>query len=185
MKYRKIQTIDDLTFYNTKSRVFFSDDQNNQHYQIMLQHVIDRGADVFEDGVIPQHVQQLADQKLFDTQLLAYKQAKARLDKHVLSEGMEPVVETRDTFVFNASADGGQQLVRQQYTLHHGYDPVEPEVSQDIFTEVVGASASPLFEHTQQMIKNPLIVQDEQERAAAQQIVDNTPDAIKLLVDSE
>lgn len=110
---------------------------------------------------------------VFDLQLAKYKNAVARLAQIELSKG-GTVTRVEKTLI-------GQSV-----------DPVTFEMS-DIFDEQVLETVVPAVEDVEhevvvsnedgtksiQQVRNPLIVKDEEERAAAQAIVDATPEEVK------
>jgi hypothetical protein len=73
----------------------------------------------------------------FNCQLVAYKNAVARLEKPILLD------------------------------------------SQEEFVEVTVYSEDPDAEPTVEQVRNPLVVQDEEERAMAQSVIEGTPQAVK------
>jgi len=123
-------------------------------------------------GEVPQELLDAAADKLFAQQLAAYKTATARLAEYQLSIG---VPESSETIV-----------VRQEWNE-------EAMEMQDVMETIVTPAIEPLVATvevtTQELDKqtvtttvaNPLIVKDDEERAAAQSVVDATPDEIKQL----
>ena len=89
---------------------------------------------------------------LFEKQKEKYVEAKARLAKHELANGKLGVVET--IRVWDSS--------------------VESYIDQDI----TGYLVKPIPLYVEGVGRNPLIVQDEAEREAAQEIINKTPQAV-------
>ena len=92
---------------------------------------------------------------LFDKQKEEYIRAKTRLEQYELANGLKGVVGTESVWDSNS----------------------ESRVDQDI----IGYVIEPLpiaVEKDGETIRNPLVVQDEQERMAAQEVIDNTPQAV-------
>ena len=89
---------------------------------------------------------------LFDKQKEEYIKAKARLAQYELANGKKGVVET--IRVWDSS--------------------VESYIDQDI----TGYLVKPLPLYVEGVGRNPLIVQDETERVAAQTVINNTPQAV-------
>ena len=89
---------------------------------------------------------------LFDRQKEEYIKAKARLEKHELANGVLGVVET--IRVWDSS--------------------VESYIDQDI----TGYLVKPLPLYVDGVGRNPLVVQDETEREAAQEIINKTPQSV-------
>ena len=121
-------------------------------------------------GDVPQDILDAAADKLFAQQVEAYKIAKARVAQYQLSVG---VPESSETIV-----------LRQEWNE-------EAEEMQDVTETIVTPAIEPLdatVEVTTQeldeepvttTVANPLIVKDDEERAAAQTIIDNTPQEVK------
>ena len=146
----------------------------NSDYQRVLDDIIEQGADCFE-GDIPTDLQTAADTKQFAQQVEAYKVAKARVAQYQLSVG---VPESSGTIVT------GQEWNEEAMEM------------QDV-TETFVIAAIPALEATVEVttqeidedpvtatVANPVIVKDNEERAAAQAIIDITPGPVKAHVDS-
>ena len=122
-------------------------------------------------GDVPQDILDAAANKLFAQQVEAYKVAKARVAQYQLSVG---VPESSETIVT------GQEWNEEAWEM------------QDV-TETVVIPAIPALEATVEVttydmetdtsstetVANPLIVKDDEERAAAQAIIDATPQPVK------
>jgi hypothetical protein len=144
-------------------------DPANSDYQRVLDDIIEQGADCFE-GDISEDLQTAADAKQFAQQVEAYKVAVDRLSQYQLSVG---VPESSETIV-----------LRQEWNE-------EAEEMQDVTETIVTPAIEPLdatVEVTTQeldeepvttTVANPLIVKDDEERAAAQTIIDNTPQEVQ------
>ena len=89
---------------------------------------------------------------LFDKQKAEYIKAKARLDQYELANGKIGLVRTET--VWDASTNS--------------------YVDKD----VIGFIVEPLPLFVKGIGRNPLVVQDEKERAEAQEVIDNTPQAV-------
>ena len=147
-------------------------DPANRHYQEVLDAIILEGADCFT-GDIPTDLQAAADAKQFAQQLAAYKTATARLAQYVVSAGRTEVVESQAT---------GEQ-VWDEDTM------AMVDVMHDVITVTAIAAVDATVEVTTYdemgdnpstaTITNPLITTDVAERAAAQTVVDATPQAVK------
>jgi hypothetical protein len=123
---------------------------------------------------VPAWVQEEADAKLFAQQLSVYKQAVARLEQYVLADGREEVREMQPTGeqVFNEET-GEMEAVMAEVVTVTAIEPLEPTVERTVYSEDMDA------EPTVETIENPLITQDNLERAEAQAVVDATPQAVK------
>ena len=92
---------------------------------------------------------------LFDRQKEEYIKAKARLEKHELANGVKGVIRTESIWD----------------------DKSESYIDRD----VIGYVIEPLpiaVEKDGETIRNPLVVQDEAEREAAQNVINQTPQAV-------
>ncbi len=147
----------------------------NSDYQRVLDDIIEHGADCFT-GDIPTDLQTAADTKQFAQQVEAYKIAKARVAQYQLSVG---VPESSETIVT------GQEM------------NMETGEMEDV-TETIVIPAIPALEATIEVttydmetdtsstatVANPVIVKDNEERAAAQAVINATPGPVKAHVDS-
>ncbi len=135
----------------------------NRDYQKILDDIIEQGADCFT-GDIPTELQTAADAKEFAQQVEAYKTAKARVAQYQLSVG---VPESSETIVtgqeWNEEA-GEMQDVTETIVI-----PAIPalEATVEVTTYDFDTDTS-----TTTTVANPLIVKDDEERAAAQAIID-------------
>ena len=145
-------------------------DPANSDYQKILDDIIEQGASCW-NGDIPADLQTAADAKLFGQQVEAYKTASARLEQYQLSVG---VPESSETIVigqeWNEEA-GEMQDVTETFVIPE----IEPlEATVEVTTYDIDTNTS-----TTETIENPLITKDNAERAAAQAIIDSTPQAVK------
>ena len=110
----------------------------------------------------------------FNNQLIAYKNAVARLEKYVLLDGQAEVSEMQATGekAFNKET-GKREDVLQEVVVKREIEPV------DEFVEVAVYSDDPDAEPTLESVHNPVVVQDELEREQAQDTIDSTPEAVK------
>ena len=145
----------------------------NADYQAMLDAIIAEGAACF-DGDIPADLQAAADEKQFNQQLAAYRTATARLAQYVLADGREEVREMQPTGeqVFNEETMEMEDVMHE-VIVQTAIEPLEPTVTRLVYSE-----DDPMAEPTEETIENPLITTDNAERAAAQAVVDATPQAV-------
>ena len=110
----------------------------------------------------------------FNHQLVAYKNAVARLEKHVLLDGQAEVREMQPTGeqVFNEES-GEMEDVLAEVVVKREIEPVEE------FVEVTVYSDDPEAEPTVEQQRNPVVIQDEAEREQAQAIVNGTSEEVK------
>ena len=126
-------------------------------------------------GEVPAWVQEAADNWTFNKQLREYVDAIERLSQYVLLEGREEVredvvVETKE--VFNEETGEVETVnVTEEVITQTAIEPLEE------FVEVTTTDPETM-ESTTETVRNPLIVKDEEERAAAQAVVDATPQAV-------
>jgi hypothetical protein len=141
----------------------------NRDYQEILDDIIENG-DSNWDVDIPESIQTDADTKLFEQQVEAYKTASARLEQYQLSVG---VPESSKIIVigqeWNEETEEMQDITETVVTP--AIEPLEATVevtSTDFDTDTTITETVP----------NPLIVKDNEERDAAQVVIDNTPQAV-------
>ena len=143
-------------------------DPANRHYQELLDDIIEQGADCF-DGDIPAELQAAADAKQFAQQLAEYNTAVARLALYVLSEGRAEVKGMQETGeqVYNEETMEMDNVMQEVVTV----SAIEPLVATiEVTTYDMETDTS-----TTATVANPIIVKDNEERAAAQAIVDAYP----------
>ena len=149
-------------------------DPANSDYQKVLDDIIEQGADCFT-GDIPTELQTAADAKQFAQQVEAYTVAKARVAQYQLSVG---VPESSETIVT------GQEMNMETGEME--------DVTETVVIPAIPALEATVEETTYDMetdtsstatVANPVIVKDNEERAAAQAIIDATPVPVKTHVD--
>ena len=139
-------------------------------------------------GPVPDWVQEAADNWTFNKQLNEYVTAVERLSQYILLEGREEVTEEvviRQEPVLDVEGlptfdDEGNQImsdVTETVITQTAIEPLEE------FVEVITTDPETM-ESVTETVRNPLVVQDEEEREAAQLIVDNTPAAVIEAVNS-
>ena len=126
-------------------------------------------------GEVPQELLDAAATKLFNQQLAAFTQATARLAQYIVADGREELTEMQATGeqVFNEETMESEDVMHE-VVVQTAIEPVEPTVEQTVYSDDIDA------EPTVETVTNPLIVTDEAERAAAQAVVDATPDEVVL-----
>jgi hypothetical protein len=145
-------------------------DPANLDYQRVLDDIIEQGADCFE-GDIPTELQTAADAKQFAQQLESYTTAIARLAQYVIADGRTEVVESLPTGeqVWNEETEQLDDVMADVITVN-AIEPLDATVEQTTYDEEGVATTT--------TIENPLITQDNAERAEAQAVVDATPQAV-------
>jgi hypothetical protein len=133
-------------------------------------------------GPVPDGVQEAADNWTFNKQLREYIAALERLEQYTLSEGREALTEEitqpwplfldEDVEVYDAWT-GARVLVEETRTVEvsPAIDPLPATIETTETNIETGEIA--VF-----VVPNPAIVRDEEERAAAQAVVDATPQAV-------
>jgi hypothetical protein len=144
-------------------------DPANSDYQRVLDDIIEQGADCFE-GDIPASLQTAADAKQFAQQVEAYKTAKARVAQYQLSVGVPESSETIVTGQERNMETGEMQDVTETFVI----PAIEPlEATVEVTTQEIGEDP------VTSTVANPAIVKDNEERAAAQAVIDTTPQPVK------
>ena len=115
------------------------------------------------------------DRAIFDLQTERYIKATERLSQYILLEGREEVRETvvvRTEEVFNEETEEYEtNEITEEVITQTAIEPLEE------FVEVTTTDPETM-ESTTETVRNPLVVKDEEERAAAQAVVDATPQAV-------
>ena len=126
-------------------------------------------------GEVPQSLLDAAAEKLFNQQLADYRVAVARLAQYIVADGRAEVTEMQPTGeqVFNEETMEMEDVMHEVITVT-AIEPVEPTVTRMVYSE-----DDPMAEPTEETIENPLITTDVAERAAAQAVVDATPQPVK------
>jgi flagellin-like hook-associated protein FlgL len=104
----------------------------------------------------------------FNWQLAEYRKATARLAQYRLADGRPEVYEDQPTGEYD---DEGNEVM-ESVLVQTAIDPLEATVEQTTYDDEGNA--------TTETVDNPLIVADDAERAAAQAVVDNTPEDVLL-----
>jgi len=148
-------------------------DPANRDYQRVLDDIIEQGADCFE-GDIPAEIQAAADAKEFAQQVEAYKIAVDRLSQYQLSVG---VPESSETII--TGQEWNEEAMEMQDVTETIVTPaIEPlDATVEVTTQEMGEDP------VTTTVANPLIVKDDEERAAAQAIIDATPGPVITHVD--
>jgi len=121
--------------------------------------------DAFMTSFSADHDVNLAN-NTFNWQLAEYRKATARLAQYVLADGRPEVYEDQPTGDYDE--DGNE--VMESVLVQSAVEPLEPTV--EVTTYDVDGNG------TTETVVNPLIVEDEAGREAAQSIVDGTPDDV-------
>lgn len=126
-------------------------------------------------GEVPDWVQEAADNWTFNKQLREYVAAVERLEHYILSIGRpeireDIVIETKE--VWNEETFEMETVnITQNVITQTEIEPLEE------FVEVTEFNLETM-ESVTETVRNPLIVRDEEERTAAQEVIDATPQAV-------
>lgn len=100
----------------------------------------------------------------FNWQLSEYRKATARLARYRLADGRSEVYEDQPTGEYD---DDGNEVM-ESVLVQTAIDPLDAQVEQNVYDDEGELTGT-------EMVDNPLIVKDDEERAAAQAVVDGTP----------
>ena len=138
-------------------------------------------------GDVPAWVQEESDAWLANDQLVKYTNAVERLSQYIVADGRTEVTEEVVIGSEHALDENGDMILDESDSADYVYvmqditrtrvlataiDPVEPTITRAVYSD------DPTEEITEETIENPVITQDNAERAEAQAIVDATPQAV-------
>ena len=149
-------------------------DPANSDYQKVLDDIIEQGADCFT-GDIPAELQTAADAKQFAQQVEAYKTAKARVAQYQLSVGVPESTQTITT-----GQEWNEETMQMEDVTETVVIPAIPALEETVEVTTYEMGEDPVTT----TVANPLIVKDDEERAAAQAVINATPGPVKAHVDS-
>tara|TARA_R110000772_G_scaffold6483_5_gene22640 strand:- start:520 stop:1035 length:516 start_codon:yes stop_codon:yes gene_type:complete len=129
----------------------------------------DGAFDAFMTTFSADHDENVAN-NTFNWQLAEYGNAVARLAQYVLTDGRPEIREDQPTGEYD---EEGNEVV-ESVLVQSAVEPLDATVEQLVWVD------DPMVEPTLEVIPNPLIVADTDERAAAQAVVDGTPDEVKV-----
>jgi hypothetical protein len=109
---------------------------------------------------------------LFNLQLQEYRKATLRLEKYVLSAGREESSVTVGTSEYGYNEETGEMEEIMETVVTPAIEALVEQVLVDTYDEEANVTG-------EEMVDNPLIVQDVAERAAAQSVIDSTPEEVK------
>jgi len=146
-------------------------------YKALREDVITNSGAVL-DVDVPDWLQEDADQALFDRQLADYRVATARLAQYIVADGRAQVTEMQDSLIQLTDSDGTPQYDSDNSPIYEqievitvtAIDPVEATITQTEYD----SDMNPV----EVEVENPLITKDNAERAAAQAVIDDTPQAV-------
>lgn len=103
----------------------------------------------------------------FNHGLVMYGDAVARLARHRLADGRAELFEDRET----GEIDDEGNPVTESVLVASAIDPLPAEVEQVVYSDAGEQTGT-------QMVSNPLVVEDDKERAAAQATIDQLPQSV-------
>ena len=117
---------------------------------------------------------------LFNHQLAAYRAAQVRLARYRLADGRPEVAEERQVIddqgnpLFHEAT--GEPLM-ETVVVQAAIDSIPVEIDQPVYDEATGEQTGSI------MVSNPEIARDDEERAAAQTAIDQTPGEVIQFAD--
>ena len=115
--------------------------------------------------------------QLFAQQVEAYKIAKARVAQYQLSVGVPESTETIATGMQEWNEEAGEMQDVTETIVIPAIPALEATVEVTTYDMETDTSST-------ETVANPLIVKDDEERAAAQAVINATPGPVKAHVDS-
>ncbi|HEY7824321.1 MAG TPA: hypothetical protein VIG24_15875 [Acidimicrobiia bacterium] len=106
---------------------------------------------------------------LFNRQLADYRTAVARLAQYRVAEGRPEITEDQPTGEYD---EEGNEII-ETVVVQSAIDPLPAQVEVPIYDETTGEQTGT------EMVPNPVITEDDAERAAAQALIDATPQEVK------
>lgn len=105
---------------------------------------------------------------IFNYKLDMYRRATDRLSRYLLSEGQSLLTDQRGTGIIDP--DTGEEIM-EEIVIRSEIEPLPDEIEQTTYDE----DGNPITE----LVPNPAIVADLQERADAQSVIDAIPKEVK------
>lgn len=116
------------------------------------------------------------ENNLFNYQLAGYRAAVSRLAQYLVADGRPELTEEQqayDEMGMPLYDEETGEPVMETVVVQTAIDPAEPTVDVPVYDELTGEQTGT------ETIENPVITADNAERAAAQAVVDATPQAVK------
>lgn len=117
-------------------------------------------------------------QALFDYQLAEYTKAVARLAQYVLADGRAEVTEMQNGLNQLTDSDGALQFDSDGAAIYEQVEVITVTAIDPLPATVTETQYDSDGAATEVEVTNPLITKDSEERAAAQAIVDATPQPV-------
>ena len=177
-KVAELEYLEEVEVYKVQRAAKYPD------FGSQLDHIYHNGIDSWKTNIVDPvkaeyakvevDADELATRKataLAEYQLEEYTKAIARIAQYVVANGREEVIENRATGeqIWNEETDEMDDVMTDMVTVT-AIDPVEATVEQTTYDEDGAATTT--------TVENPLITKDNAERAAAQAIIDATPQSV-------
>jgi hypothetical protein len=178
-KVAELEYLEEVEVYKVQRAAEYPD------FGSQLDHIYHNGIDSWKTTIVDPvkakyakvevDADELAERKataLAEYQLEEYTNAQARLSQYQVALGREEVIESQatDEQVFNEETGEIDNVMADVVTVT-AIEPVDATVEQTPLNDQGVATTT--------TVENPLITQDNAERAAAQAIVDATPQSVK------
>jgi hypothetical protein len=178
-KVAELEYLEEVEVYQVQRAAEYPD------FGSQLDHIYHNGIDSWKTTIVDPvkakyakvevDADELAERKataLAEYQLEEYTNAQARLSQYQVALGREEVIESQatDEQVFNEETGEIDNVMADVVTVT-AIEPVDATVEQTPLNDQGVATTT--------TVENPLITQDNAERAAAQAIVDATPQSVK------
>ena len=179
-KVAELEYLEEVEVYKVQRAAEYPD------FGSQLDHIYHNGIDSWKTTIVDPvkakyakvevDADELAERKataLAEYQLEEYTNAQARLSQYQVALGREEVIESQATGeqVFNEETAEMNDVMADVVTVS-AIEPVDATVEVTTYNDEDDAT-------TISTVENPLITQDNAERAAAQAIVDATPQSVK------
>jgi hypothetical protein len=106
----------------------------------------------------------------FNALLFAYREAQERLSKYRLADGREEIVESIETGELDPETG---EAITETVVVAAAIEPLPAQIERPVFDEETGEQIGI------DLVPNPEIVADDEERTEAQAIIDATPQSVK------
>ena len=178
-KVAELEYLEEVEVYKVQRAAEYPD------FGSQLDHIYHNGIDSWKTTIVDPvkakyakvevDADELAERKataLAEYQLEEYTNAQARLSQYQVALGREEVIESQATGeqVFNEETAEMNDVMADVVTVS-AIEPVDATVEVTTYNDEDDATTT--------TVENPLITQDNAERAAAQAIVDATPQSVK------
>ena len=151
-------------------------DPANRHYAGIIAATATDGS--FWGDTVPEPMATLAAEYLFAQQLTAYTAATARLAHYIVADGRAEVTEMQDSHIQLADSDGTLQFDSDGSPIYEQVEVITVTVIDPVDATITETQYDSDMTATEVEVANPLITKDNEERAAAQAIVDATPQPV-------